>query len=225
MWYGFANYNKTRNIIRRWNALRNTKILTASKKLILPRQLSLKQLNFITLTSEFKFVQLLTSVKSNPLVVLYLYNNIYFLNLCANLKSKIICFEPQTCNLAFSSYILFPQWLCYMRNFNSLLTCFTRPYFSKLNFRGKGYYLYKNFRNVVTPQFGYSHRIYFYHYSTSSDFLSKTKILFFSLSRISLLSISKSLKNIKPINVFTGRGLRFSRQIVHRKTGKVSTYR
>ena len=96
-------------IIKHRNTLRNTKILTASKKLVLPRQVSLKQLNFITLTSEFKFVQLLTSLKSNPLVVLYLYNNIYFLNLCANVKSKIIRFEPQTSNLVFSPYILFPQ--------------------------------------------------------------------------------------------------------------------
>ena len=36
---------------------------------------------------------------------------------------------------------------------------------------------------------------------------------------------SYALYNIKKINIFTGKGIRFARQIVYRKTGKVSSYR
>jgi hypothetical protein len=30
---------------------------------------------------------------------------------------------------------------------------------------------------------------------------------------------------MRPINIFTGRGVRFSRQIIYKKVGKVSSYR
>ena len=96
---------------------------------------------------------------------------------------------------------------------------------SKLKFKGKGYYLYKNSRNTITPQFGYAHRIYKYNYIAAVKFLSKTKIFFFGMSKADLYSLTSSVKAMRPINVFTGRGVRFAKAIVYKKTGKVSSYR
>ena len=59
---------------------------------------------------------------------------------------------------------------------NELVSSFSRVFFIKLKFKGKGYYLYKNARNTITPQFGYAHRIYKYNYTTAVKFLSKTKV-------------------------------------------------
>ena len=42
------------------------------------------------------------------------------------------------------------------------LNIFFKVNFKKLKFKGKGYYIYKNSRNTIAPQFGYSHRIYIY---------------------------------------------------------------
>ena len=106
-----------------------------------------------------------------------------------------------------------------------MLTRFTAPCFRKLRFRGKGYYLYKNFRKVITPQFGYSHRRYLYAYFSSILFLTKTKILVFGLSVRQVIVLSNMLQTIRPANIFTGRGMRLARQIFYRKIGKVSTYR
>nr|AEV66653.1 rpl6_ii [Oxytricha trifallax] len=41
---------------------------------------------------------------------------------------------------------------------------FSKIFFKKLKFRGKGYYVYKNKRNTVALQFGYSHikRLFFF---------------------------------------------------------------
>jgi len=39
------------------------------------------------------------------------------------------------------------------------------------------------------------------------------------------LQKTKMFYNIKKINIFTGKGIRFSRQILYRKTGKISSYR
>ena len=98
-------------------------------------------------------------------------------------------------------------------------------FFLKLKFKGKGYYVYKNLRNTIAPQFGYAHRIYVYAFNISVKFLSKTSILLFGLSKSDLLTVGQNFKSKKPINIFTGRGVRFSRQIIYKKTGKVSSYR
>jgi ribosomal protein L6P/L9E len=97
--------------------------------------------------------------------------------------------------------------------------------FVKIKFRGKGYYLYKNKRNTITPQFGYSHRIYIYAYFNIVKFLTKTKILIFGFSKKDILESGYDLKSKRPINIFTGRGVRFAKQIIYKKTGKVSAYR
>ena len=94
-----------------------------------------------------------------------------------------------------------------------------------MKFKGKGYYVYKNSRHTLAPQFGYYHKIYVYAFNTSAKFLSKTSVLLFGLSKNDLLTVGYDFRSKKPINIFTGRGVRFSRQVVYKKTGKVSSYR
>jgi ribosomal protein L6P/L9E len=102
---------------------------------------------------------------------------------------------------------------------------FTKPIFLKIKFKGKGYYIYKNKRNTITPQFNYAHRLYLYSYFISVKFLSKTSILLFGFLKSDIMGVAFNLKKMRSISIFTGRGVRFSRQIVYKKTGKVSSYR
>ena len=108
---------------------------------------------------------------------------------------------------------------------NLILYLFSSFLFVKLKFKGKGYYIYKNYRNTITPQFGYYHRIYIYSFFNKVKFLSKTKILLFGLVKQDILLSAGQIKNKRSINIFTGRGVRFARQIIYKKTGKVSSYR
>lgn len=112
-----------------------------------------------------------------------------------------------------------------MSNVKQLLLLFSAPSFKKLKFRGKGYYIYKNQRNTVTPQFGYAHRIYVYSYFNVVRFLSKVKVFIFGLLKSDVFKVSHEIRSKRPINIFTSRGVRFSRQIVYKKVGKVSSYR
>jgi ribosomal protein L6P/L9E len=106
-----------------------------------------------------------------------------------------------------------------------LFESFSKPFFKKLKFKGKGYYIYKNRRNTITPQFGYAHRLYVYSFFTSVRFLSKTSIIVFGLLKKDVSLTSLRIKRMRVINIFTGRGVRFSRQVIYRKVGKVSSYR
>ena len=155
----------------------------------------------------------------------YLYDKTYFYNITTPLGLRAAWFDSTTNMLILyhnaSSY-------CYYSILNSIqatLMLFTKPFFVKIRFRGKGYYMYKNSRQTIAPQFGYAHRVYIYAQANSVKFLSKTKILLFGLSKSEILKTAYSLSTVKPMNIFTGRGVRFARQIVYRKVGKVSSYR
>ena len=95
----------------------------------------------------------------------------------------------------------------------------------KLILKGKGYYIYKNYRNTITHQFGHSHRVFIYAYFVTVRFLSKTVVLLFGSSKRDVFTIGNNVQSSKYLNIFTGRGVRFSKQVIYKKTGKVSAYR
>lgn len=132
----------------------------------------------------------------------------------------------QTLGVFYFTPLVFSRFVSiFIANLKYLLSIFSFPAFNKLKFRGKGYYIYKNVRNTIAPQFGYAHRIYIYSSFLSVKFLSKVKVFIFGFLKSDVLKTSFLLKSKRPINIFTGRGVRFSRQIIYKKTGKVSAYR
>ena len=166
-----------------------------------------------------------TLTRSNPQESIYLYQKTYFLNFVIPPHVSYRMYDPQTS----SFYLVHPHtsyvYESYLRSLNETFSYFSRPSFTKIRFKGKGYYIYKTKRNTIAPQFGYAHRVYIYAPAVSVLFLSKTKILIFGLSRKDIFKACYSIQAARPINVFTGRGVRFARQVVYKKTGKVSSYR
>ena len=134
-------------------------------------------------------------------------------------------FDPNTNIFKINSYYINNYYKLFWNFLTQVLKSFYSPSFVKLKFKGKGYYIYKNKRNTITPQFGYAHRLYLYSYFASVKFLSKTSIIIFGFEWRDLIKISLGIKNMRPINIFTGRGVRFSKQIIYKKVGKVSSYR
>ena len=157
--------------------------------------------------------------------VLYTYRKNYFLNFLLPPFTIYTSYDVQTRTFLLVHPHTSYCYSYYLRTINDLFSRFLRPYLLKIRFQGKGYYMYKNKRNTIAPQFGYAHRVYVYAQAVSVLFLSKTKILLFGLSKTDIRKVAFRLKLVKPINIFTGRGIRFSRQIIYRKTGKVSSYR
>lgn len=113
----------------------------------------------------------------------------------------------------FSHYIFFKKW-------NFFLKFIFKYTFKKIKFTGKGYYLYKNKRNSLALQFNYSHKVNLYFYSLKIIKYSKRSWLFFNLNSRHLLFLLKFFKKIRPINVFTLRGIRFTKQLVYQKKKK-----
>ena len=157
--------------------------------------------------------------------IFYLTSNTYYANFAFKNSLGFIHFDNFTRVVTFKSVYTNAYYLHFLRSLEYNLMSFIKPTFIKLKFKGKGYYIYKNYRNTIAPQFGYSHRLYVYSYFTSVKFLGKTKVMVFGFSKGDILNSSLLIKEKRPINIFTGRGVRFSRQVVYKKQGKVSSYR
>jgi large subunit ribosomal protein L6 len=154
-----------------------------------------------------------------------IYSNLYYISIPITYNIKTLKFDPNTNQLITSSPYLNNFNKIYHVNLKLLLSVLDKPIFSKIKFKGKGYYIYKNYRNTITPQFGYSHRFYIYSYYVYIKFLSKNSLIMFGLNPGNIKFISLKVRKWRPLNIFTGRGVRFSSQIVYKKSGKVSSYR
>ena len=161
----------------------------------------------------------------NQLKILYFYTTSYFFNLPLPIKFLNLKFDKGSRSLTFSVRLSSNFLKPFLNLVRLLFHVFYKPLFLKLKFKGKGYYIFKNQRNTITPQFGFSHRIYVYSFSVVVNFLTKTKVFLFGLSKRDLVTSAYSIKAMRPINIFTGRGVRFSKQLIYKKTGKVSSYR
>lgn len=136
-----------------------------------------------------------------------------------------LSFDPNVSAFVFHALYFYSTYQLFINNLDLVFSSFYKPAFRKIKFKGKGYYIYKNFRNTITPQFGYSHRLYLYSHFVSVKFLNKTTIFLFGLLKTDVVRVGHGIRAMRPINIFTGRGVRFSKEIIYRKVGKVSSYR
>jgi len=155
----------------------------------------------------------------------FLYSNLYYLSFPILTSKNIFKFDKITKQVFIKLRFINNFSLLYFKLFQSFYQFLLKPTFCKIKFKGKGYYIYKNYRNTITPQFGYSHRFYLYAFFTNVLFLSKTSLIVFGINHKHVTFLSSKVWKWRPINLFTGRGIRFSKQIVYKKSGKVSTYR
>lgn len=162
--------------------------------------------------------------KGDNLLIRINYKSYYF-NLPIRINTTQLHFDTESNVIYFFNFKTSPSLPLWIKDVSTILAYFITFFFIKIKFKGKGYYIYKNNRNTITPQFGYSHRIYVYSYFNYVRFLTKTKVMIFGFSKKDVLGTSVNIKSKRSINVFTGRGVRFSKQIIYKKTGKVSMYR
>lgn len=154
-----------------------------------------------------------------------LFNGNYSFVLPVRDKMYKTIFDPNSRSVVIYSFYLKNNIPLFKYYYTHIFKIANVPSFIKIKFKGKGYYLFKNKRNTITPQFNYAHRIYVYSFFVHMKFLSKTSIIIFGYQRDDLFKSAYNIKAMRPINIFTGRGVRFNRQIIRKKTGKVSAYR
>ena len=199
-------------------------------KLLKTKKLFFKKSSYISITkyniyipSFWNFYLINLGIHKPTLLKLYS-ENLYF-NLFLPTSTSQVNFSSWSSILGISCFKVNTNYSVWLKNALEILDLTNSYYFNKIKFRGKGYYIYKNSRSTITPQFGYAHRIYIYSFLNKVRFLGKTRVLVFGFSKQDVLTTLFNIKSKRPINIFTGRGVRFSQEIIYKKTGKVSSYR
>lgn len=175
--------------------------------------------------SEWTLTFLKSKTNSLKPQLLYLTNTLYYFKTPVPCKLSSAYFSYSSRTFLMHNLHLTGFHTYYLKVLQALLLTFSKLYYVKLKIRGKGYYLYKTTRNTLTHQLGHSHRVYIYAPYVAVKFLSKTTIFVFGLSKLDIFAIGRRIRKSKRLNIFTGRGVRFARQIIYKKTGKVSSYR
>lgn len=224
MWYGSTPKHWT---FKKAYKKRLLKIKLNSTKLALnilrPQTLSLSQ-TLIYVPVDWNLISLASKTNVDK-KALYLYTKVYYFKILLPKATYSWFFDYNTRIFNYKSRFQTDTFAFYVVLFQQLLRSFFTPFFNKLKIKGKGYYVYKNGRNTITHQFGHSHRTYIYSFFLNVKFLSKTTILLLGVSKKDLILTSSAIRASKSINIFTGRGVRFAKQIIYKKTGKVSSYR
>ena len=219
-WYGLT---KTNNVI-----LREKSAISIKKKNLKfyfkPRfNLNRFRMSFF-IPSQWNLI-LLNSKNNIKITTCYLYSLNYHFNLFYSNTFLSLNYDSNVNLLSFSFFYKNNYFNLYWNSLKLLFYSFNRIFFKKLKFRGKGYYIYKNTRNTVALQFGYSHKTYLYSFFLKIKFLTKTAVLVFGINTKNINLFSYNFKCLRPINIFTSKGVRFSRQIIYKKVGKISSYR
>jgi ribosomal protein L6P/L9E len=163
--------------------------------------------------------------KRNSWSRLYLYSDRLCLTVYIPSNYVSVMYDEYTKVITFRRMYYSSLENLYLRVVKNIVQSFVKLNFKKLKFKGKGYYVYKGHRSTVAPQLGYSHRVYLYSWFSCLKFTSKSSLLFFGFELSYLAKISQLFKSLRPVNIFTGRGIRFSRQLLYSKPGKEFLYR
>lgn len=224
LWYGKTGRLNFKTTYKRKKI--NYNIKTKSLAFLSPKwqSLSIYKSSFYV-PSNWNLVLLSSKNLGGKSSLLYLYSSFYYFKVTLQNIEDSWYYDSSANLFSYKNPFLSNFHRFYWSVLQKLFDSFSLNFFRKLKIKGKGYYIYKNYRNTVTHQFGHSHRTYIYTYFTTVKFLSKTTVLLFGSSKNDVFSAALRIRSSKYINIFTGRGVRFSKQIVYKKTGKVSAYR
>jgi hypothetical protein len=222
LWYGAYNSKNSIKYFKYKN--KSTQNLLIKNKITTKYVFDKKNhdINYL-LPSSWNLIIIHNQVFKNTYFIFY--SKIYFLKTLFLLPTNVLYFDIITKQLYVNTLYVNNYVIAYTSLLHTFFTKIIKPPFKKIKFKGKGYYIYKNFRNTITPQFGYSHRLYLYSFYVNVKFLNKTTLICFGINQSNVNFISEKIFYWRPINIFTGRGVRFSKQIIYKKSGKVSSYR
>jgi len=152
---------------------------------------------------------------------IYLYSEYYYFSML--LEKKQIFLNCDTNML----YIKNDNYSNYINLFNTEINRFLFSwdslFFNKVKFTGKGFKFKKKINNLFLF-FNRAHKCFFIGNNIILIRLSKNKVILLKSNVNHLIADSKIIRDIRQNNIFTKRGLRFSRQLILKKRGKTATH-
>lgn len=164
--------------------------------------------------------KIILSNKGSYCTCFYIKNSLFILNI-SNAVEIIKLFD------SIKMYTLILKDLRYLKKF-----IFSWNYFfsKKIKVRHKISWL-RLFRKkyfLMRINYGFSYNIFFFlnnfFFKKKKKIMTYSNIIFWNLNYSNLYKMTKFIINIQPINRYTLRGFKFSRQRFEKRTGKISKY-
>lgn len=156
-------------------------------------------------------------IKFNKSYILILHNNNFFITI----KIKTIKYY-RTSKLLLINKLYFKDNFIAGPYISNFIYSWDSFFLKKLKFKGKGYRILTK-KNLLIFSFNHSHITWFLFFNTICRKFTKQKYIFIYKNNIKLKNSLLSIKGIKPLNIYTKRGMRVSTQKVFKKTGKRTT--
>lgn len=172
--------------------------------------------------TNFDVIFLKNKIKNNLTIILY--NNNFSITLSHDLKK--LKFDLESYCLIFEKNLDNKFNLSYSFNeVNKYLKTFEIYFFVKIKFKGKGFKIKFNKKlKLIKFYFGRSHITFFKLKKIKLKKITKYKFLLKSLNITKLKKSASKITYIKPVNLYTLRGIRVSRQFISKRKGKKSSY-
>lgn len=134
-------------------------------------------------------------------------------------------FDPETNTLVVERRFLNYEDRKNINKFHNFIKSWDMYFFNKIKFKGKGFRIrfFKKIR-LVKFFFGKSHKSFIFYKKIKVKRINKYKFLIRNINKNVLMMNKKMTTNIRPINLYTLRGIRCSRQIIGKRKGKKGTY-
>lgn len=175
----------------------------------------------INIPISFNIIILENKKNKNDLTII-LYNKLYSITLISNKKKTKIDLESYSIkinnNINYNNNLNFKQ-------INKFLKTFEFYFFIKIKFKGKGFKIKFNKKlKIIKFYFGRSHITFFKLKKIKLKKITKYKFILKNLNFMKLKTNATKITKIKPINVYTLRGIRLAKQTIKKRKGKKSSY-
>lgn len=165
------------------------------------------------------------NLKQKNKLTIILYNKNISLTMAGKLSSVKIdlesyCLKFKRCLNTDSNQLNFG-----FNEINKYLKTFEIYFFIKIKFKGKGFKIKFNKKlKLIKFFFGRSHITYYKLKKIKLKKINKYKFLLKSFNLSKLKKTASNITFIKPMNLYTLRGIRLSRQYIYKRKGKKSSY-
>lgn len=174
-------------------------------------------------------LNILLWIKNDEILNIWLYNKEKNYKLALNLnycKSyNDIKINKNVNTITFSNNLLNYENNKIINFFNNFFKSWDTYFFEKIKFKGKGFrmrFFKKN--KFVKFFFGKSHKTFLFFKNIKMKRINKYKFILRSINKNKLNVNKKYAVNIRPVNKYTLRGIRSSKQIIYKRKGKKGTY-
>jgi len=155
----------------------------------------------------------------------YIYNPFFFYKLSTPVRTKATLVDSNSNSLVFKENTKVNYSDSFQLIFSNFLFSWDYFFFEKIKFTGKGYRItFRRKKKYIIFYFGHSHDtiMVFRNIKLKKPHKYKFLILKNSFSKIKMLGFL--ITKIKPINVYTKRGIRKSRQCVYKRKSNKATF-